>query len=252
MTDYQGAIFEIKSIGDPAAGTFSGYGAVFHSMDLVGDRIDPGAFRDSLAERKSMGRPLPMHWNHGIPQLGGERCIGVWTVLEEDGNGLRVEGKIAGLTTDRGRYYYERLREGAITGMSIGYTVAKNAATYPNKGGEARRIIHKAALAECSLVDDPAHPHARVLDVKRLEDISGESLGERLARGDIPTRREFESDLRERLGFTRSLATRYAGLWFKSLDARESGEGEAAAGPDRAALLALHAQVAGFSLPTLR
>src|SRR4051812_36903925 len=96
-------VLEVKAFGDPASGEFSGYGAVFHNTDLIGDRILPGAFAETIAERKALGRPLPMHLNHGLPELGGQRGIGVWKAVEEDERGLRLEGKISGMNTDAGR-----------------------------------------------------------------------------------------------------------------------------------------------------
>ena len=147
-------------------GIFSGYGAIFGNQDSHGDVILPGAFSDSLAERKSQGRVLPMHVMHQV--YGGDGLpVGVWKTVEEDDKGLRVEGKISGMNTDAGRLLYERVKDGALGGLSIGYRVKKNGAVYGSKPGEPKRTLKSVHLAEISLVDDPSNAQARVNEIKR-------------------------------------------------------------------------------------
>ncbi len=227
---------EVKSFGDPATGEFSGYGAVYHVTDLIGDRLLPGTFAEAIAERKALGRPLPMHLNHGLPELGGQRGIGVWKSVEEDETGLRLEGKISGMNTDAGRLLYERVRDGAIGGLSIGFKVRGNGATYGNRAGEPRRTIKSASLSEVSLVDDPCNPMARVDSIKSA-----------LAAGELPTLREFEEVLREK-GYSRAQSTQIAERGYKSLSARESDDGEAVPDEAKAALDDIRAMLAGFKL----
>ncbi|MBW4980833.1 hypothetical protein KZZ05_21395, partial [Marinobacter adhaerens] len=57
------APLELKFAGSPDAGEFEGYGAFFGNTDLHGDRILPGAFAATLAERKAAGGSVPMHVN---------------------------------------------------------------------------------------------------------------------------------------------------------------------------------------------
>jgi len=241
MTDYLAAVLEIKSLGADASGEFEGYGAVFHQTDFVGDRILPGAFAESLAERKALGRQVPMHLNHGLPALGGVRGVGVWRSMTEDDNGLRVVGKISGMGTDAGRLLYERVKDGAIGGLSIGFKVRGNGATYGRNPGEPKRTIKAASLGEVSLVDDPCNAFARVDNIKT-----------RLASGDPPSLREIEELLREApFHLSRSQATAFAGGGYASLVTRES-KGEAKSRPTRAALDDLAATLTGFSLPSFR
>ncbi|CAO4174952.1 HK97 family phage prohead protease [Methylorubrum populi] len=108
-TDIMVAPLELKFAGSPDAGEFEGYGAFFGNIDLHGDRILPGAFSASLAEGKAAGRSVPMHVNHGLLALGGQRGVGVWSEIGEDAKGLRVKGKISGMNTDAGRHLFERV-----------------------------------------------------------------------------------------------------------------------------------------------
>lgn len=160
--------FEVKfSAGDAGAnGYVEGYGAVFGNTDSHGDVIVPGAFSRSIAERKSQGRVLPMHVMHGI--FGGDGVpAGVWSEMSEDSKGLHVKGKISGTNTDAGRLLYERVKDGALGGLSIGFSVPHGGSVKMTDPGGPRRQIKQANLFEVSLVDDPSNALARVTELKR-------------------------------------------------------------------------------------
>lgn len=159
--------FEFKlAAGDAgASGAVEGYGSVFGNVDSHGDVILPGAFASSLAERKAQGRVLPMHVMHGV--FGGDGVpAGIWHDVAEDGKGLRVKGKISGVNTDAGRLLYERVKDGALGGLSIGYSVPEGGSEKSAQSG-ARRTIKRANLFEVSLVDDPSNALSRVTELKR-------------------------------------------------------------------------------------
>lgn len=158
--------FEFKlAAGDAgASGTVEGYGSVFGNVDSHGDVILPGAFASSLAERKAQGRVLPMHVMHGV--FGGDGVpAGVWNDVAEDSKGLHVKGKISGVNTDAGRLLYERVKDGALGGLSIGYSVPEGGSEKSAQSG-ARRTIKHANLFEVSLVDDPSNALSRVTELK--------------------------------------------------------------------------------------
>ena len=160
--------FEIKLASSDKAGEFEGYAAVFNSTgtDSHGDRILPGAFADSIAQRKAAGRGLPMYMQHGAVLGGDPRPVGVWDHVAEDTKGLAVKGHIVGLNTETGRYNHALVKDGAMRGLSIGYRVPEGGATKGMKPGEPRRTISKVDLREISLVDDPSDADARVHSVK--------------------------------------------------------------------------------------
>ncbi|MFB0491836.1 HK97 family phage prohead protease [Methylobacterium sp. OAE515] len=164
--DFIVAPLELKFADAAEAGTFEGYGAVFGNIDQHGDRILPGAFTATLAERKAAGGTLPMHVNHGLPQLGGQRAVGIWTDLAEDERDLRAKGRISGMNTDAGRNLFERVKDGAFPGLSIGYRVAPGGAVYGTKAGEPRRSLKAIHLGEISLVDTPSNGLALIDAVK--------------------------------------------------------------------------------------
>ncbi|MDN7354338.1 HK97 family phage prohead protease [Acetobacter senegalensis] len=160
--------FEVKfAAGDAGAnGHVEGYGAVFGNTDSHGDVIMPGAFASSIAERKAQGRTLPMHVMHGV--FGGDGVpAGVWNEMAEDSKGLHVKGKISGTNTDAGRLLYERVKDGALGGLSIGYSVPQGGSVKLTDPNGPKRQIKQANLFEVSLVDDPSNALARVTELKR-------------------------------------------------------------------------------------
>jgi HK97 family phage prohead protease len=170
MNEHFYAPLELKfSSSQNEVGRFSGYGSVASVIDSGGDMILPGAFKASLERMKSEGRMPSMYAQHGAALGADPRPIGVWTNVTEDEKGLHVEGKLIGLDTETGKYNYALMKEGAMTGLSIGYRVKK--ADYGKKPGEPRRTIKEAELFEVSVVDQPMNTHARVAALKSIEDL---------------------------------------------------------------------------------
>lgn len=172
---------EVKfaSGGDAPAGVFTGYGAVFGNVDSYGDVIQKGAFRDTLREAKKTGRMPKMLLEHGMGfgALDGIPC-GAWTSMEEDDIGLKVEGSLFAMNTERGQYIYEGLKAGAIDGLSIGYRVKD--ASYGTRPEDPRRTLKKIDLHEVSIVTFPANDLARTDGVKtEIDEINTLSDAER-------------------------------------------------------------------------
>ncbi len=114
---------------------FAGYAAVFDAVDRGGDVVRRGAFAGA--------RAVPLLWQHAGAPVGEIEAIG------EDRRGLRVIGRVA-----EGALA-ERLRAGAVTGLSFGYRVKEA------RRGSVREIT-ALDLVEVSLVASPMQPLARV------------------------------------------------------------------------------------------
>jgi uncharacterized protein len=174
--------------------TFSGYGAVFGNLDSNGDVILQGAFAETLAQARKTGHWPAMLMQHGALGLTAEDLtpIGVWTALDEDSKGLKVEGKLA--PTPRGMEVYELLRmepRPALDGLSIGYNAKDFVRGATPK--DPRRTISRIHLVEISPVTFPGNGKARVRDVKNIEGL--QSLA------------DIEDYLRESCDFSKSAAT---------------------------------------------
>lgn len=206
---------EVKFASDPSTGEFEGYGAVFGSQDTHGDLILPGAFRDTLAKRAAEKRTLPMYAQHG-PHVGGDHLpVGVWKAVEEDRNGLKMAGQIAGMDTERGKVIHSLVKAGALSGLSIEYNVPRGGAVYGKAAGEPKRTISNAILHGVSLVADPSHPGARVSSLKSAR-FEMDELETKLAAGDRLTEREWGDLLKGKFSLSNAQAERAVRVNLKS------------------------------------
>ena len=177
-----------------ASGTIEGYGSIFGVTDNGGDIVEAGAFSESLRS----GRKVKMLWQHDSNDV-----IGVWDEVAEDGNGLRVKGRLL-TTIEDGKNAYELVKAGAIDGLSIGYRTIKSM----DRNGA--RVIMQAELWEVSLVTFPMNELARV-DAVKAADMSERDL-ERLLTRDA--------------GLSRSVAHRLMAGGYDAIKAmRDAGDG---------------------------
>lgn len=158
---------EVKFASDKS-GVFSGYGAIFGNIDAGGDMIERGAFKQTLREWEDKGKYPPMLLQHGGGIFGGPADdmlpVGKWTAMEENTKGLKVEGELFALGTERGQYIYEGLKAGALDGLSIGYRIKEFVQGV--KPTEPRRKLKAVDLVELSIVTFPMNDKARVGAVK--------------------------------------------------------------------------------------
>ena len=194
--------FNLKQVTE--TGQFEGHAAVFNNIDLQGDRIKRGAFKETLEE--SAGKwPILMGHNTG-------RVVGFSTAAEEDGKGLRVEGEFT-LASDEGRNAYATAKHAAALGqkfgLSIGYGVRADGADFDAETGI--RTLKNLTVYEFSLASVPANPRARISHVKELDECK--------------TVREVEAWLRER-GATGDDARTMIAILRRERDANADGDPE--------------------------
>lgn len=146
---------EIKELSEE--GVIAGLGAAFGNVDLGGDRIVPGAFRKTLAERGD--RPIPMLMCHDA-----KRPLGAWSKARETAQGLEVEGRLT-LEAPEGKAALALARDGALSGLSIGYLPGRHGFV-----GEVREL-HEIKLLEISLTPLPMNEAARVHTVKTIANV---------------------------------------------------------------------------------
>lgn len=159
-------------------GVFSGYASVFGGIDSYGDTIFPGAYKKTIDDRE---RPIQMRWNHY-----GD-IIGKWVRMEEDDNGLYVEGELTP-GHSKAQDVYASLMHGAISGLSIGYRPKKFVEN--EKGG---LDLYEIDLVEISVVESPADNSAHISRIKSALE-SAENI------------KEFETLLRDAVNVSRSEA----------------------------------------------
>jgi HK97 family phage prohead protease len=188
------AELKIKSISE--TGEFSGYGSVFGFKDAHSDIVIKGAFQKSLDNWKSKSGLPALLWQHDMAEP-----IGVYTKMEEDENGLYVEGRLLINDDPLAKRAHAHLKAGSITGLSIGYSLKD----YEYDTQKDAFILKEIELWEVSLVTFPANEQARIADVKTSLDA-----------GVIPSPKEFERALRD-VGLSQIQAKRFMSEGFKGL-----------------------------------
>lgn len=163
-------LIEVKfASGTAKEGTFSGYGAVFGNIDSHGDVIQKGAFKNSLREWETKGKLPKMLLQHGgfFGPVDDMLPIGRWTSMEENSKGLKVEGELFAINTDRGALIYEGLKSGELDGLSIGYRAKKY--TMGTKPQDPTRTLEEVDLHEVSIVTWGSNEKALISQVKGLD-----------------------------------------------------------------------------------
>lgn len=174
-------------------GVIEGYGSVFDVVDNGGDIVASGAFTRSLQS----GRKVKM-----LAQHDPDKIVGVWDEVSEDGNGLRVKGRLL-TAVEKGREAYELVKAGALDGLSIGYRTVKSVMK------NNIRVITQAELWEVSLVTFPMNEQSRI-DAVKAADLS---------------EREIERLLTRDAGLSRSVAQKLMAGGFEAVKAmRDAGD----------------------------
>jgi|ERR1700722_7489751 len=140
----------------PKKGIIAGYASFFDIVDRQQDRIAKGAFKKTLRAWQLLGKMPKMLWQHNQKQP-----IGVWTQLQEDEQGLYVEGRLA-LGVAKADEAYLLLKEGALDCLSIGFRTIKALQDKDRK----TRILLDIDLVEISLVTFGANARAIIHHVK--------------------------------------------------------------------------------------
>lgn len=158
------AKLDIKELTE--AGTFSGLASVYGITDTDNDIVAAGAFGKSLLTRPD----VKLLWQHDRREP-----IGIFTLIEERGNALYVEGKLA-VGVEKADEAYILLKMGAISGLSVGFvTKDYNYDTTTNV-----RTITEAELYEISVVTFPANEAAHIMSVKNIKDMPPKEVERKL------------------------------------------------------------------------
>ncbi len=191
---------KIKSVSE--TGEFAGYGSVFGVEDAYGDVVVAGAFQETLEEWKGKSRLPAMLWQHD-----SREPIGVYTKMEEDENGLYLEGKLLVEHDPLAKRAHGHMQAGSLSGLSIGYSLSSDGWKYDKEKDVF--ILSKIQLWEVSLVTFPANDQARVTDVKNI-----------LHAGELPSPSTVERFLRD-AGFSRQQAKTFMSKGYSGLNQRD-------------------------------
>lgn len=178
--------FKVKAsdIGDD--GTFEGYASTFGNKDQGGDIVMAGAFDRWLDEWKNSDDVIPILFNHQSGLL-----LGKYLDFKPDSKGLWAKGQL-NLDTNDGREKRSLMKQGALSGLSIGYDFYPGGIRFSPE--EDAYLLTSLKLWEVSLCTFPMNLSARVSDVKSA-----------MLCGKEVTIREIEKALKE-LGFSQKNA----------------------------------------------
>ena len=139
--------------GDRTDPTLRGYAAVFNSLseDMGGfrERIDRGAFADSIKRRDVLGL-----FNHERSALLGRTKSGSLKLFE-DAHGLAFALRLP--KTQLGADVAELVSRGDVSQMSFGFIVPEGGDTWTRERGQTIRALRRVELFEISLVPTPAY-----------------------------------------------------------------------------------------------
>lgn len=195
---------EYKAAGD--TGSFNGYASIFGNVDLGGDIVERGAFKEFVTNAE--GKVVTL-WQHDSRQP-----IGIAGVKQDD-RGLAFDGSLV-MEDATARKAHAHMKAGSVRGMSIGFDILPGGAEIMESG---IRVLKALKLWEISVVTWGMNPLASITSAK-----------ERARQ--CATIRDFEDFLREEGGFSNAQAKLLASGGFKALQqARDvsGGEGDAAA-----------------------
>src|ERR1051326_4479208 len=115
-------VAHFKTLPDEGAGVFEAIVSVFNNVDLIGDRVLPGAFQKSLRAWKQAGDPIPVIFSHQWDNLDAH--VGLVTEAEERPEGLYVKAQLD-MDEEYAARLWKKMSQRAIKEFSFAYDVVK-------------------------------------------------------------------------------------------------------------------------------
>jgi len=157
------------SDGAPA-GEFEALVSVFGNVDVVGDRVMPGAFAKSLERWAASDNAIPVIYSHAHSDPNA--LLGSVTDAKETADGLWVKGQLD-LDSPAGASVYRAMRGRALTKFSFAYDVMAEA---PAKDDPGVNELSELDLIEVGPTVIPANPETELLAVKHADAKAGRVL----------------------------------------------------------------------------
>ncbi len=149
-----------KAIDEPQ-GQFEAIVACFNNVDRIGDKIVPGAFKDSLAEWEAKGRPIPVIFSHQWENLDAH--IGQVQEAKEVEDGLYVKAQLE-MDEPFASRVWKKMKAGTLAEFSFAYDVID--AVRAKQDGEYVNELRKLELLEVGPCLVGMNPETQLLGVK--------------------------------------------------------------------------------------
>ncbi len=152
---------------DEQQGIFEAIVAVFNNIDRAGDRIKPGAFKNTLAAWKKKGRPIPVIFSHEWDNLDAH--IGEVLDAKEVEQGLYVKAQLD-MEEDFASRVWKKMRKGTLAEFSFAYDELKNERVDQGEEASPRYVndLLELDLLEVGPTLVGMNPGTQLLDVKAL------------------------------------------------------------------------------------
>ncbi len=145
---------------NPNIGIIKGYASIYGNLDSYRDIVMPGAFTESLMKNSNRVVALYQHSSH--------EPIGI-NFLDDSLEGLKTTIEV-NLETQRGKEAYALAKQGALSGLSIGYYI-QDYTEKLDSNDRAYWELTKLDLIEVSIVTFPANKESVVTEIKNDEKI---------------------------------------------------------------------------------
>jgi HK97 family phage prohead protease len=172
-TEMQQKSFElIDTKADGEAGEFTALASVFDNIDLVGDRILKGAFKNTLRKWRALDKPIPIvsahNWDDPMAHIG----IANPRDVKETDRGLEVKAQLDIDDNPLAKQVHKLMKRRSLTAFSFGYTVPEGG----QKAAEDANEVSEIDLVEIGPCLKGANPEAQLQEVKSAlqEDVQAE------------------------------------------------------------------------------
>ena len=170
---------EVKAASNEAPnGEFTALVSVFGNTDLVGDRVMPGAFTNSLKSYTDAGKNLPIVWSHDWGNA--ESFIGKTLSAEETEDGLLIRG--AFFDTPRAQTVRTLLAERVVSEFSFAYDVVNE-----QKGSDGVNELLELKILEAGPTLKGANPATQLIAAKNIAKINTKAEPGELQEGSFVT-----------------------------------------------------------------
>lgn len=114
---------EFKAVGDESSGKVEALVSIFNNVDLVGDRVLPGAFEKSITRWKDAGDPIPVVFSHQWDNVMSH--IGVVDGIEETERGLKATYTLDVADNPVAAQVYRLMKRRTLKEHSFAYEIKK-------------------------------------------------------------------------------------------------------------------------------
>lgn len=158
---------EFKTLSDEL-GQVEAFVSVFGNVDHMGDRVVPGAFKNSIAEWKESGHPVPVIFSHDWSDVWSH--IGVVDELEETEKGLKALYTLDIADNPVAAQVYRLLKRRSIKEHSFAYEVREE-----HRAKDGANDLLELGLFEVGPTLKGANPDTEVLAVKSLLEVEAKA-----------------------------------------------------------------------------